>query len=276
VVLAMDCRETREFMSALVDNQIDDETKRKVEEHIWRCATCRNEFELEKKTKQIIKSNIKLLPVPNELVTTILTQIKLLQNGYNPHLRAIEGTSTKPWFEFAFTFGIVVVVLTLAILLTSIYENKMAQKELVAREVSGLINYFDSVAKGMAKPEILSGDFNYLQNQLILKSSFQPIVPHIPEFKLVGASINTGHSPGDAQCVNLLYQKDDKIILFHQAPLHRASMHEDVKKRILKGEWIYDTIEDESFAIWGTKELICCVVSNLSRDELERVLKQSW
>ncbi len=272
----MDCRETREFMSALVDNQIDEQTKQKVEEHIWRCATCRTEFELEKKTKQIIKSNVKLLPVPNELVTSILTQIKFLQNGYNPHLKAMDAKNSKPWVEVAFTFGLAIVVIALAVVFVSIYENKMAQKELVAKEVSGLINYFDSIANGVAKPEILSGDFNYIQNQLILKSSFQPIVPHIPEFKLVGASINAGHSRGDAQCVNLFYQKDGKIILFHQTPLHRASMHEDVKKRILKGEWIYDTIEDESFAIWGTKELVCCAVSNLPKEELERVLKQSW
>ncbi len=268
-------------MSALVDNEIqDEETKQKLEEHIWRCATCRTEFELEKKTKQIIQSKVKLIPVPAELVSTVLTQIKSLRNGYNPKLNLTSYGSSqvqKPWLEFAFSFGIAVVVLGLAILFISIYENKMAQKELIAKEVSGLINHFDSIASGLAKPQILSDDPVFIQNEIISKASFTPIIPKLPEFKIVGASINTPHSTSrDAKCINLIYKKDDKMIFLHQTPIRFASMHDDIKKRILKGEWIYDTIEDESFVIWGTNELVCCAVSNLSKEELERILKQSW
>jgi hypothetical protein len=48
----------------------------------------------------------------------------------------------------------------------------------------------------------------------------------------------------------------DKLIFLHQIPLHRARIHEDVKKRISKGEWIYDTIGDDSFVI-GVLENFC-------------------
>jgi len=273
----MDCRQTREFMSALVDNEIDEQTKQKVEEHIWRCATCRTEFELEKKTKQIIQSKVKLIPVPNELIHTILTQIKSLQNGYpQQEARQSLNPGPKPWLEFSFTLGVAVVILGLAVLFVSIYENKMAQKELIAKEVSGLINHFDSISMGFAKPQIISDDPNYIQSEIISRASFTPIILQIPEFKIVGASVNTPHATfGDAKCVNLIYRKEDKMIFLHQAPMSFAPMHEDIKKRILKGEWIYDTIGDASFVIWGTNDLLCCAVSNLSREELEKILKQS-
>lgn len=276
----MDCKQTREFLSALVDNEeIDSQTKQKVEEHLWRCATCRAEFELEKKTKQIIQSKVKIIPVPNELITTVLTQIKLLQNGYitPPKTSHTTNPSPKPWLEIAFSFGVVIITLSLAIFFVSIYEHKMAQKEIIEREVSRLINHFDSIAMGLAKPEILSDDPKHLQNELLSKASFTPMIMQIPEFKIVGASIRDPHSSsGNSKCVNLIYQNNDKLIFFHQAPLKTAQLHEDVKKRVLKGEWIYDTIGDDSFVIWGTNELVCCVISNLSKEELEKILKQSW
>jgi anti-sigma factor (TIGR02949 family) len=274
----MDCRQTREFMSAFVDNEIkDEETKQKVENHIWRCATCRTEFELEKRTKQIIQSKVKLVPVPNELISTVLTQIRLLQNGYSSQLTTYSNPKVKPWVEIAFAFSILAVVLIFAVLFASIYENKMAQKDLVAKEVSGIVNHFDSISKGFIKPQIISDDPDQIRNEIISKANFSPIILEIPGFKIIGASINVPHSnSGDSKCVNLLYKSADKIICLHQAPLNQTSMHEDVKKRILKGEWIYDSIDDQSFVLWGTKNLVCCAVSNLSTEELEKVLKQTW
>ncbi len=273
----MDCRQTKEFMSALIDNEIkDEETKQEVENHIWRCATCRTEFELEKRTKQIIQSKVKLIPVPNDLISSILTQIRLLQNGYASQLTTHSNPRVKPWVETAFALGILAVVLVFAVLFASIYENKMAQKDLVAKEVSGIVNHFDSISKGLIKPQIISDDPNQIKNEIILKADFAPIILEIPGFKIIGASINVPHSnSGDSKCVNLLYRSEDKIICLHQAPLSQTSMHEDVKKRILKGEWIYDFIDDESFVLWGTENLVCCAVSNLSTEELEKVLKQS-
>lgn len=275
----MDCKQTREFLSALVDNEeIDSQTKQKLEEHIWRCATCRTEFELEKKTKQTIQSKVKIIPVPNELITTVLTQIKLLQNGYatSPKNSQISNPSPKPWLEIAFSLGVVIITLAVAIFFISIYEHKMNQKEIIAKEVSGLINHFDSIAQGLAKPEILSDDPEYVKNEVVSKASFMPMIMKIPEFKIIGASIKDPHSSSkNSKCVNLIYRNNDKLIFFHQAPLKTAQLHEDVKKRILKGEWIYDTIGDDSFVIWGTNELVCCAISNMRKEELEKVLKQS-
>ncbi len=265
-------------MSALVDNEIkDEETKQKVENHIWRCATCRTEFELEKRTKQIIQSKVKLIPVPNELVYSVLSQTRLLQNGYSSQFKTYSNPRFKPWVETAFALGILAVVLTFAFLFVSIYENKIAQKDLVAKGVSGIVTHFDSISKGFIKPQIISDDPNQIQNAILSKANFTPIILQIPGFKIVGASVNVPHSNSvDAKCVNLLYRNEDKMICLHQAPLSQTSMHEDVKKRILKGEWIYDYIDDESFVLWGTNELVCCAVSNLSKEELEKVLKQSW
>lgn len=276
-MIVMDCRQTREFMSALVDNEIkDEETKQKVEDHLWRCATCRIEFELEKRTKQIIQSKVKLIPVPNELLSSVLNQIKLLQNGYTPELKTYSNPTVKPWVETAFALGILGAVLIVAVLFASIYENKMAQKDLVAKEVSGIVTHFDSISKGFIKPQIISDDPTQIQNEIISKANFTPIILQIPGFKIIGASVNVPHSNSkDSKCVNLLYRNEDKMICLHQTPLSQTSMHDDVKRRILKGEWIYDFMGDESFALWGAGELVCCAVSNLTAEELEKVLKQS-
>ncbi len=275
----MDCRQTREFLSALVDNEmIDSQIKQKVEEHINRCATCKNEFELEKKTKQTIQAKVKILPVPNELINSVLNQVKTLQNGHPAYLNTAQNLKpmSKPWLEIAFPLGVVLTTLLLAILLVSVYEKKVNQKELIAKEVSGLINHFDSISQGLSKPEILSNDPTHVRNEILSRASFTPIFLDIPEFEIVGASIKDPHlHSGNAKCVNLIYRKGEKLIFIHQAPMSYASMHDDVKKRILKGEWIYDAIKDESFAIWGTSDLICCAISNLSKEELEKILKQS-
>lgn len=277
--MVMNCKQTRELMSALVDNEIkDEETKQEVENHIWRCATCRTEFEFEKRTKQIIQSKVKLIPVPNELVSAVLTQIRLLQNGYAPQSRSHSNPMPKSWVEIAFGISVLAIVLIFAVLFISIYENKMAQKELVAKEVSGLITHFDSISKGFVKPQIMSADLNHIQNEIFSKADFTPIILQIPGFKIIGASINVPHSNAKcAKCVNLIYQNGNgnKIIFLHQAPISFASIHNDIKKRILNGEWIYDAIGDESFVLWGADELVCCAISNLSTEELEKVLKQS-
>jgi anti-sigma factor (TIGR02949 family) len=275
----MDCRQTREVLSALVDNEIDETTKREAEEHIWRCATCRTEFELEKKTKDLIRTRVKLINIPQELVQNILTQIRTIQDGYESSVKfkTDPNQKVKPWLEVAFSVGVALVVISLSLVLITVYENKMAQKELIAKEVSGILSHFDSIANGFVKPEIISDDPNIITSQVYLKAEFTPWVMQIPNFKMVGASFNARHSNSEIEkCVNLIYRSGDKLIFLHQIPLHRARIHEDIKKRISKGEWIYDTIGDDSFVIWGTGELLCCAVSNLSKEELEQVLKQSW
>ncbi len=275
----MDCRQTREVLSALVDNQIDETTKREAEEHIWRCATCRTEFELEKKTKDLIRAKVKLINTPQELIQTILSQIRTIQDGYEPRkkFKTDPEQRVKPWVEIAFSAGVALVVISLSLVLITVYENKMAQRELIAKEVSGILSHFDSIANGFVKPEILSDDPSIITSQVFSKAGFTPWIMHIPNFKIVGASFNARHSNSEVEkCLNLIYRSGDKLIFLHQIPLQRATIHEDVKKRISKGEWIYDTVGDDSFVIWGTGELLCCAVSNLSKDELERVLKQSW
>jgi len=275
----MDCKKTRELISALVDNEIDEKTKQEAQEHIWRCATCRNEFELEKKTKNLLRTKVKLINVPQELTQIILSQIKTLQDGYEPQveLKTESGKKVKPWVEIAFSLGVAFVVISLSLVLISVYENKMAQKEPIAKEVSGLLSHFDSISNGLAKPEILSDDPNAVITQIYLRSEFTPMIMQIPNFKIVGASFNTRHSnSGSEKCLNLIYRSGDKLIFLHQVPMQHANLHEDVKKRILKGEWIYDTAGDDSFVLWGTGELLCCAVSNLSREKLEEILKQSW
>ncbi|CUU08116.1 anti-sigma factor, TIGR02949 family [Candidatus Thermokryptus mobilis] len=275
----MDCRQTREVLSALVDNQIDETTKREAEEHIWRCATCRTEFELEKKTKDLIRTKVKLINIPQELVQNILTQIRTIQDGYESSVKfkTEPNQKVKPWLEIAFSVGVALVVISLSLVLVTVYENKMAQKEIIAKEVSGILSHFDSIANGLVKPEIISDDPSIITNQVYSKVEFTPWVMQIPNFKIVGASFNAQHSNSKVEkCLSLIYRSGDKLIFLHQVPLHRATIHDDVKKRISKGEWIYDTIGDDSFAIWGTGELLCCAVSNLSREELEKVLKQSW
>jgi len=277
--MAMDCRQTREFLSALVDNEeIDSQTKQKVEEHIWRCATCRTELELEKKTKETIKAKVKIIPVPNELITSVLNQLKILQNGYAQSLESPRelNPTPKPWLEIAFSLGIAIVTLSLAFLFVSVYGKKMTQRELIRKEVSALVNHFDSIAQGFAKPEVLSTDPAYVKNAILSKASFTPVFLNIPEFEIVGASIKDPHlRSGNPRCVNLIYRKGERLILIHQAPMSSAPMHDEIKKRILKGEWIYDTITDDSFVIWGTNELVCCAISNLPKEELEQVLKQT-
>ncbi|MFN3134480.1 MAG: anti-sigma factor family protein [Candidatus Kryptonium sp.] len=275
----MDCRQTREFLSALVDNEeIDSQTKQEVEEHIWRCATCRTELELEKKTKETIKTKVKIIPVPNELITSVLNQVRILQNGYAQSLEVPRkfNPAPKPWLEIAFSLGVAIVTLSLAFLFVSVYSKKMTQRELIRKEVSALVNHFDSIAQGLAKPEILSNDPMYIQNEILSRANFTPMFFNIPDFKIVGASIKAAHQhPDNANCVNLIYRKGEQLIFIHQAPMSSTPMHDDIKKRILKGEWIYDTITDDSFVIWGTSELVCCAISNLPKEELEKVLKQS-
>ncbi|MCX7761403.1 MAG: zf-HC2 domain-containing protein [Candidatus Kryptonium sp.] len=276
----MDCRQTREFMSALVDNEeIDSQTKQKLEEHIWRCATCRIELELEKKTKETIQSKVKIIPVPNELITSVLNQIRSIQDGYPSSLQKFQSKNPapKPWLEVAFALGVVIVTLSVAVLFTSIYENKLKQKDLVIREVSPLVKQFDSIAKGFTKPEILSDNPEHVWNEAVSRAGFTPKLIRIPQFKMVGASVKDIHSnSNNIKCVNLIYRKGDTLILFHQAPLKTTNLHEDVKKRILKGEWIYDEIDNNSFAIWGTEDLACCAISNLRKEDLEKILKQRW
>ncbi|MEN3037841.1 MAG: zf-HC2 domain-containing protein [Candidatus Kryptonium sp.] len=276
----MDCKQTREFMSALVDNEeIDSQTKQKLEEHIWRCATCRIELELEKKTKQTIQSKVKIIPVPNELITSILNQIKTIQNGYPSSLQKFQSPNPapKPWLEAAFSLGVVIVTLSIAVLFISIYEHKLKQKDLVIREITPLVNQFDSIAKGFAKPEILSDNPEFVWNEAVSRAGFTPELIRIPQFKMVGASVKDLHSNSkNIKCVNLIYRKGDTLILFYQAPLETSRLHEDIKKRILKGEWIYDEIQNNSFAIWGTKELACCAISNIRKEDLEKILKQRW
>ena len=263
----MDCKEAIQHITELVDNRIEKDKKIEVEKHLKECPRCRAEFRLEKKTKEIVSTRIKRVPVPPELRERILSQIYAFQDGYSARAKAKKRT----WFslELSLAFGLAVIVIAIFIVLSLTQKANLQNSALAS--ISPILTQYRAVSRGELKPDIISGDLNVIISAVQKEVHFTPMIMDIPNFQLVGVRISKTKPPN---CADRIYRNKDKFIYIHQSPYHLTRWHKSVVSEVKHGKWLYLTTDSgESVIMWGDKDIACCAVSNLDLKELVKILK---
>ena len=74
-----DCAKALEQMYLFLDAELDNASKRKIQEHLDECGPCLQHFDLERVVKQLVVRSCANSRAPEELRTRVLTRIREVQ-----------------------------------------------------------------------------------------------------------------------------------------------------------------------------------------------------
>ncbi len=116
----MDCKEFQEYISALVDNQIDDIKRKEAEEHLSRCALCFFDYKIENLVKKIVSFKFHKSPCPEVLKNQIIFSLVSKRSFSEQLLGYIKLLLANKYLKTSLAIGVLLIA---AILLIKPSEN---------------------------------------------------------------------------------------------------------------------------------------------------------
>ena len=111
----MDCKEFQEYVSAFVDNQIDEQKKHNAQEHIGICQSCFFDYKIETLAKKIVSNKFQKVTCPESLRIKILESLVynknfISQKSFKDQLiELIQNIFTKRKVRLSFAFGLILI-----------------------------------------------------------------------------------------------------------------------------------------------------------------------
>jgi len=79
-----DCAKALEQMYSFLDEELDNASKRRIQEHLDECGPCLQHFDLERVVKQLVVRSCANSHAPEELRTRVLGRIREVQVTIDP------------------------------------------------------------------------------------------------------------------------------------------------------------------------------------------------
>ena len=207
----MECKDVSDLITPVIDGELEEDLRRKVDDHLAVCPRCRNEFELEKFTKIFVVQNLKKISTPQVLVSEITSQLnrEFQRSIANEHWWSflLQGPAWKPMLVVA---GGLAVVLLIMIITRSDSHHAHTQPS-DGNIIHQTYNNYDNVLDGKLVPEKTSEDPRVVKAYFATKTDFNVNVPRMKRCKLYGGFFSKYN---DEQEAHLVYHHGrDKIYL---------------------------------------------------------------
>ncbi len=73
----MDCKEAQQLAGDAIDGSLSNGVEKELQAHLDRCKPCRSEVALEKLSKHLVRQNVKQVPTPRSIQSSILKSLRL-------------------------------------------------------------------------------------------------------------------------------------------------------------------------------------------------------
>lgn len=286
----MNCAEIIEYLSAFVDSELEAAKRTEFGAHFALCSSCRNEFELERMMKGIVRSRLTSQKAPAHLRRRILQQLEAdavkvegESRGIRTFLDPIISSLARPAMGTilrirpALAIGAIAVVA----LVTLIFLGRRQPPELEAQPsdlVETVVAHYSSYLNGAMKLELVSSDRDELRKYFKDKVAFEVYIPKMGEAKLLGGVL-CEHA--GAKFLNFVYTVGGRVVLFSLAcekeieAKEKISLSEKVRSDLSQSGWHFDTTPARwNVAVWKEKNDVCSVVSDMNREDLLALLKE--
>ncbi len=275
----MDCKETDEYISAVVDKErLEQQQQRAVSEHIERCVGCRNEYEMEVITKSVVQKHLRMIPTPPQLLNCILRRIRRAES-----IQTLNHMLKQPRDLFLYPVPravVVVAALVVAIIVGVVYfqsRNENYPVDTGRRDmILEAVNQYRSYAAGAVGLQVKSSDVTEIRKFFQGRVDFEVVVPTLRGWSLLGGVFTKCNGAGIA---HLVYSKDDLIILLCQSNVNdvirnaRFDLPVEAKTAIAKGGWYTaKPHEDCIVAVWRENHVVCSAVAGIDKTELMELL----
>lgn len=275
----MDCRETGEYISAVVDKELlEQREQRDVSEHIERCVGCRNEYEMEVITKSVVQKHVRMVPTPPQVVNCILRRIGRAESVQTLKylLKQLKGL-----FSYSVPRAVVAVTaLAVAIILGIVYfqsRNESYPVDTGRRDmILEAVNHYRAYTAGAVGLQVKSSDVTEIRKFFQGRVDFEVVVPTLRGWSLLGGVFTECNGAGIA---HLVYSKNDLIIFICQSNMNdvmtnaRFDLPVEAKTAIANGGWYTaKPHEDCIVAVWRENQIVCSAVAGIDKTELMELL----
>ncbi len=274
----MDCKEVQEYLGAAVDGEIDNNIRARVDQHLYSCVVCRNEFELERMTKRIVRAHVPRIGASPVLAATIMAEIS--RSAPQPRTSKSWGEALAGVLSWRTTF-VVSGALALIVLLT-LYSGRTHHLHTQPADdnvIHQVYNNFDGVLDGKLVPTVSSTDPSIVKAFFGSKVDFNVSVPHLKRCALLGGIFSQYKNTGLAHVV---YKHGDKLIYVYQTRLCSVTdsgclhLPPEAKRSIEQTGWYFENhAPDCTLALWVVDSTLCCAIADISKDQLLACLQDA-
>ncbi len=293
----MTCKEIHEQITAYVDDRVDEqEYRNKVQQHIAYCPDCRAAYELELKTKMVVRERVQRTMVPDSLRQAVSHQVDAMgqiRRDEIAHLPANGDAFDRIAEYFLSPVGVSLALLVVIISAYILFVPPRTDFGPVVVENTGEVvtqpvqerpeNFFNKAAKNFAA--ILEGDLSVQHassdrqdlDEYFRKSgvTYQVAFPQL-HAKLAGGVVSE-HGP--TRFAHLVYTIGDTIVYFFEVP-HSALKEgtivyvtPDVMADLEGGKKFWEEPSGNMrLVMYRQGDIIMAAVSNAPKRSLEQIL----
>jgi mycothiol system anti-sigma-R factor len=272
----VECRKFQEHITAAVDNALDQHEKTMLEAHLASCPQCKNALEIEKLTRNIVRTRCLRKHTPGHVIHRISEEIETatLARTWNFSWKfLLSSYYVRPAIGFAIAAIAVIVLLNNN---SSINSPRVVEASLLpSNDVikQSLANYVAFV-KGEIRTQIASDKSDFVKDFFTGKTEFPVVVPTMSDCQLLGGVLN---EYGGKTLAHVVYNHKSGIIYVYEAcwetvqggsPLHLAK---DIQDELTTKGWFTTTSPDgHALVMWTNGNTLCAAVSKLDPETLKQ------
>ena len=270
----MTCNEFQELITPAVDQCLVEKDSRPFFAHLELCAPCRREYEMERRTKALVRHRARMVATPLEVSQAVRAVVLGEQN-------AGVAEATVWWQRFiprpslgpALALG--VALLALIVLWPSPEEPvpTVLQASLVGPDVvrQSYAN-FERVVSGAIRPQLETNEPERVRTFFLGRTTFPVLVPLTRHCTLVGAVYN---DYGGAPLAHTVYRHENQILYVYQACWETVQKGTTLAlpphvREVMEKQGVYTETRPDgiTIAVWANGPTLCAAVAQMDRDGL--------
>lgn len=279
----MNCREALEYISAVVDGELEPEKRREFEAHIAHCPSCRNEFEIETMTKHITAGKLRFTKAPDYLRMNILRQVYggfPAQGTERISVGAFfERLLSRPFMKPALALGVVVIAVLVGISILSRREpESVVPPGATADMIDQAVEHYSNYLQGGTQLQLVSSNYDEVRNFFKDKVTYEVYIPEVEGSELIGGVL---YEHDGIKFLNLVYRIGDKVIYFYMGcskemkASGKIGLCAKAESDLQKTGWYFDTTRTNcNVAVWKEGDRVCTAVADMKKEELLALLKE--
>lgn len=206
----MDCKEFQEYISPLVDNQIDETKKIEAEEHIKVCPSCYFDFKVESSIKNLVSERYQRATCPEYLKNQIILTLASQPSFIELFIESIKNLFARKYIRFSFALGVLLIVFF-------IFYNPFERTEKYYNELASLVYQNCLELRNHKFPEktIFASNPEVVMNFISANGIQNPKMPKT-DWKILAAGIE---SYNDYRAAHFLFQCEKDTVYMMECEL---------------------------------------------------------
>lgn len=232
----MDCKEFQEYISPLVDNQIDEQKRKEAEEHLNKCTSCFFDYKIELLVKRIVSFRFQKSVCPevvkNQIIFSLVSKRSLHEQVVN-YLRLI---FVNKYLKASLAIGVLVIF---ALLVFNPFSN---DKEKYYQEFAAVIyrNCIELRNHNFPEKTIFSSNLSTVMNFISANGVSNPKVPKT-DWTVLAAGMENYN---DYYAAHLLFKCEDDTVYLMECNVDKIyqssylNIFERIHKDLIKNKYV--------------------------------------